>query len=180
MRGVTLALALSLPAPAFAATTFLFGESAENQACYEAAEAHDVTRGLAHCDAAINDADPMSPNLAANYVNRGILMSAARRYRAALEDFGRALQLNPGQPEAYANRGNVNLLRGHAKAAVADYSRAIAGHCPKLSIVYYGRARAYEALGHIPEAIADLKAALALNPNFTEARKGLEAYHGLS
>jgi tetratricopeptide (TPR) repeat protein len=180
MRGVALALALCLPAPAFAATTFLFGESAEGQACYEAAEAHDVTRGLPHCDAAIKDSDPMSPNLAASYVNRGILMISARRYRAAIEDFGHALQLNPGQPEAYANRGNVNLLRGHAKAAIADYTRAIAGNCPKLFVVYYGRARAYDELGQIPEAIADLKAALALNPDFAEAQAALDAYHELS
>lgn len=168
-------------AEAMSATTIIGSESPEGRACYLAAEARDVTAaGLRHCDAALAQDEMSAKNRVATYVNRGILLSWARRYKAALDDLEQALALSPGLPEAYANRGNVYLMKGQLRMAVADYTRAIEGKSPKLFAVYFCRGLAYEAQGRVPQAIADFKAALKLNPEFREARDALEFYHALA
>ena len=181
MRAALLAaLFFCVCAPAEAATTVLGGGSPEGRACYLAAETRDVARGLDHCNAALDEDQLSFDNRVATFVNRGILLTSARRYRAALDDFNHALKLKPGVPEAFANRGNVYLMKGQLKSAIADYTRAIEGHSPKLFAVYFSRGLAYEALDRIPQAIADFQAALALNPDCAEAREALEFYHALA
>lgn len=173
-------LALLVPAPALASMTIIGEDGTQARACFEATETRDIERGLGHCDAAIDAGTLTLPNLVATHVNRAILKTWAKHYGAALDDLHRALALRPGLPEAYANRANVYLMKGRYAAAISDFTRAIEGNCPKLFVVYYGRALAYERMDRIAEAIADFRAALALNPAFEEAREALVFYRALA
>ena len=52
---------------------------------------------------------------------RGLSYSDLKRYDEALEDFGRAIELDPTYPKPYYNRGNGYWQLDDYGAALADY-----------------------------------------------------------
>ncbi|MEO0921013.1 MAG: tetratricopeptide repeat protein, partial [Pseudomonadota bacterium] len=61
-----------------------------------------------------------NPNDANAYNVRGSAYGRGGRYREALADFTRALQINPRFYEAYANRALIYRFLGDQGAAAAD------------------------------------------------------------
>lgn len=59
------------------------------------------------------------------YNSRGIIHSKSRNYKAAIDDFSRALQLNPAYVKAYVNRGNIYSELGDGERALSDYNNAL-------------------------------------------------------
>jgi tetratricopeptide (TPR) repeat protein len=66
-----------------------------------------------------------APNKARGFNNRGRAYFERQYYDLALQDFNRALMLNPSYGDAYVNRGNVFLLKGDNDKAISDYERAL-------------------------------------------------------
>jgi len=78
-------------------------------------------------------------------------------------DCGRAMLLNPGDPEPYKVRGTVYLLQGHYERALDDLTHAVEIDAADAGS-YATRGEAHRALGDFGSAVADLSRAIALSP----------------
>jgi tetratricopeptide (TPR) repeat protein len=92
-------------------------------------------------------------------------------YDWVIEDYDRAIALDPKFTEAYNNRGIAYSLKNDPDRAIKDYDRALALN-PKLSL-YVNRGKIHEKRGDTKKAIADYRKALELNPNNWVATEGL-------
>ena len=91
------------------------------------------------------------------------------------------MRLSPGHAEASLNRGLSSLALHDFRGAIADFDRALdpgqgrgitflgplSSRYPEL---YRARSEAHRRLGDLEGAVADLDAALGLNPDDGEAR----------
>jgi tetratricopeptide (TPR) repeat protein len=127
------------------------------------------------CNHALKDPEITDRDRASTFVNRGIIYNNARKMQLALADFAAALAIDPNVGEAYLNRGNSKFLQQKFDDAIADYTRAIELKIDRMSAAYYDRSLAYVNEGRFTEAKADLEAALAVDPDFKEAKDQLAA-----
>jgi tetratricopeptide (TPR) repeat protein len=95
------------------------------------------------------------------YLNRGVVHGLLGNWRPALDDFNKAIELNPQFEAAYVNRGFACFNLGDYSGAVREADRAI-GLNPKLAIAYYNRGAAYAKLGNAEQALADMKTSAEL------------------
>ena len=90
------------------------------------------------------------PGAARIYYNRGTQNANLQRWRPAIADFQRALQLQEDFPSAYGNLGGCYLYFGDWARArdmfMAAIERSTRNHEPVEARFYLGRARAYEHL----------------------------------
>ncbi|MEK7746702.1 MAG: tetratricopeptide repeat protein, partial [Elusimicrobiota bacterium] len=98
-------------------------------------------------------------------VARGTARLLAGDRKRALEDFGRAIKLDPESPDAYTARGRAHRAGGDLVSAVKDWTRALKIH-PQHLVARYNRARAYRDLGHSDKAMEELTQTLRENPRF--------------
>jgi len=91
-----------------------------------------------------------------------------KQYESAIEDYGKAIELNPNFAEAYNNRGAAYLNLKQYESAIEDYGKAIELN-PNDAEAYNNRGAAYALLSQHEREIADYNKAIALNPNFAEA-----------
>jgi len=98
------------------------------------------------------------------YVNRGNVRLRAGDIPRALEDFSRAIELNPDYAAALYARGNVYGMTGDLDDAIDDYSRAISAD-PAFKEALLGRAAAFDARGQTGNALDDYTRAIALDPD---------------
>ena len=80
-----------------------------------------LAKALADIDAAIR----LDPNVAAAYLNRGVIYKSLGRYVEALTDYDTAIRIDPNYVEAYFNRGIAYGDLGQHVDALADYDAAI-------------------------------------------------------
>ncbi|MGH9427854.1 MAG: tetratricopeptide repeat protein, partial [Terriglobia bacterium] len=92
-----------------------------------------------------------------------------KRYDAAIEAFGKVLQLSPTFAEAYNDRG-LAYAEGKQRyeLAFADYEKAISLN-PNLAPAYINRGLAFYNKREYDRAITDYDKAIAINPNIVEA-----------
>ena len=95
---------------------------------------------------------------AAFYYNRGIDKKRAGDYYGAIEDYNKAIQLNPRYANAYINRGNAKSKLNDEYGAIADYNKAIELN-PTESLAYKNRGISKENLGDLKGACADWREA---------------------
>ena len=120
----------------------------------------DLDRALADLDEAIR----LDPGYALAYFSRGELYKGKGDVAHAMSDMNDTLRLDPNYAVAYFIRGQLSYLLGNAPAALDDFSKAI-----KLddneATVYFNRGVAYYVIGgRNPDAIADFKKAVELDP----------------
>ncbi len=96
----------------------------------------------------------------------------------ALEDYGKAIELAPGNTQLRLMRAFVYHDNGRFQDAIADYTAAIRAGASGAD-VRYRRGIAYYALGRPNEAIADLDAAIAANPALAAAHTARGTLHQL-
>lgn len=116
------------------------------------------------------------PVLARAHYNRGIAYGQSGKDDAAEQDYRKAIELSPGYAAAYHNLANLERRRGANDSAVTHYTAALEqmrGREQRLS--YFGRALAYEGMGDRARAEADLRQALAVDPEFAPAAEKLTA-----
>ena len=118
--------------------------------------------------------DAMSPSLRSTALyNRGLSQLKLAFLPLAIEDFTGSLLLNPKFPQAYFNRGNALRDSGQLLFALSDYERALRFKHPNPAVVYFGSATTYLQLKRPQDAKRAFNAALAMNPQFGEARAQL-------
>jgi Tfp pilus assembly protein PilF len=102
------------------------------------------------------------------YYNRGKAFEDDKNYRKALDDYEKAIELNPGFPDSFINRGTVLETIGSHHQAIESYNEAI-----KIDLraedAYYNRGISYGSLGQYQKAIQDFTTAIALNSEYTIA-----------
>ncbi|HXX81927.1 MAG TPA: tetratricopeptide repeat protein [Thermodesulfovibrionales bacterium] len=109
---------------------------------------------------------PMGVSIA--YTNRGLALMKMGRLDGALEDFNKAIALDPSDYKAYGDRGLVFDQIGQSDKAIEDFDKAIALN-PAFYEAYTVRGALFDKMGQIDKAISDFDKAIALNPRFGEA-----------
>ena len=97
------------------------------------------------------------------YMGRGEENLNLGNYPQAIDDFTKAIDINPGEALYYYNRANAYLDLKQYNLAVKDYSFAIARN-DKLVSAYVNRGLAYMEFGDPLPAIPDFTKALLFNP----------------
>lgn len=148
------------------ASTVVIGEN-QGTACYkEAQHGRSGNASLQTCNAALTDGLLTYKDIAATYVNRGIIRSARGDYTGAVADYDRAIHMNPKLAEAFANRGTVFIRRAKYHDALVEFDRALSLDLEMPASVYYNRAIVYEHIGETTKAYFDFKKAVELRPNW--------------
>ena len=103
------------------------------------------------------------------YNNRGVAYDDLRQYERAIQDYNKAIQLDPNNAEAYNNRGNAYAkgLKQYERA-IQDYNKAIQLN-PNDERAYNNRGISYRNLKQYERAIQDYDKAIQLNPNLYQA-----------
>ena len=97
-------------------------------------------------------------NLASAYNNRGFAYDNKGHYDKAIEDYNKAITINPNYANAYYNRGVAYGNKGQIDRAIEDFNKAISIN-PNYAGAYYNRGLAYALSGNIGRAISDLQKA---------------------
>jgi tetratricopeptide (TPR) repeat protein/tRNA A-37 threonylcarbamoyl transferase component Bud32 len=103
------------------------------------------------------------------YELRGLAEARHSNYAGAIRDYGRALEIRPGDPHLLNDRGWAYLQLDSPKLALADFDAAIAIDSSDAN-AYCGRGTAHARLGDHRSAVADAHQALRLdktNPRLT-------------
>jgi tetratricopeptide (TPR) repeat protein len=103
------------------------------------------------------------PDAEALYM-RGVASCIRGRYTRAIEDFNRALQLNPRLAGVLHWRGNGRLIRGEYDKAIEDFTLCIEVD-PQRADAYVGRAADWLGKGQYDRAIDDSSLAIANQPS---------------
>ncbi len=116
------------------------------------------------------------PDNSMGYVNRSGVYIKTKQYDAALKDLETALALNPRDPFAYHNRALVRKKMNQFDLAYQDSDKAIAYGIEALikrgmltPDIYMLRAEYNQNRGRYRKALADLKRALGLKPDYADA-----------
>ena len=120
--------------------------------------------------------EPLSTDIV--YDNRGSAFNDTGQFDRAIEDFSKAIVLNPSFALAYSNRGSAFINMGRLDRAVEDFDMAITLE-PSAS-AYYSRGMVFERLGLPDRAIADYLQAIALKPSYGSAYFSLGVLYGMS
>jgi tetratricopeptide (TPR) repeat protein len=107
------------------------------------------------------------------YIDRGRILMLSRRFDEALFDFDRAVGLSPKNYYGLRLRGDARTAKGDLVGAMDDYVRSLAifDRSPE---TYFSRAMLYVMLKRKPEAEADLRKALELDPKNLKAKTELD------
>jgi len=174
-RYILAACLVAVPA-SLAASVISIGSN-NARMCYQAADSNRAPRAddFDRCTLALAGA-PTREDLIATYVNRGLLFLRRGVIDAATADFDRALEIDPGQPEALLNKGAIAIRQEDMSSALRYFSAALEHRTRRPHLAYYGRAVAYEEMGNIPQAYADYVRATEAAPNWGPPRQDLRRF----
>jgi tetratricopeptide (TPR) repeat protein len=99
---------------------------------------------------------------------RGETYRLMKRYQEALQDFDRAIELDPKYAWAISSRGITYRLMKRYEAALQDFDRAIELD-PKYAWAIASRAETYRLMERYEEALQDSDKAIELNPKYDRA-----------
>jgi tetratricopeptide (TPR) repeat protein len=115
--------------------------------------------------AALKDAEQLIefyPTTGKGYYLRGFVEDKLGQQEQAIADYSKSTELDPINPEAWANRGIIYYnVKQDYNAAKADFEAAIQNN-PKNGVYVINRARCWIALGNKPEALKDIELAKQL------------------
>src|SRR3989338_2224971 len=117
-------------------------------------------------EAKITDEDRL---LQANeWFEKGYEYGINGEYDREIEDYNKAIALDPNYAQAYSNRGVAYYNKRQYDRAIEDYNKAIALDL-NYAFVYNTRGVAYYNKRQYDRGIEDLNKAIAINPNYAEA-----------
>ncbi len=102
--------------------------------------------------------------------HRGMAYFSESKYKEALSDFSRTLELDSQAYKAAYYRGVVHSVLADYSSAVKDFELALEIH-PYHFYSLYRRSQAFYHLGDFPKALADCESALRLDPENEQASK---------
>jgi tetratricopeptide (TPR) repeat protein len=109
------------------------------------------------------------------YFQQGYAHVEAGEYERAIEDYDRAIDIDPDDALAYNDRGVAYFALGEYERAIEDYDRAIEID-PDFDLPYYGRGFAHKQLGNTEQAIADFERFLELSSRDSPWRDDAEGH----
>lgn len=104
------------------------------------------------------------------YYNRGNLKGQQNDFQGAIEDYNKAIEINPKDAAAYYNRGIIKMILGQDSASFDLSEAAALGHEKALlnwgmdALAYYKRGNKKIEQQDFQEAIADFTSAIELDP----------------
>jgi len=169
LAGVALAV-LASRAEAF---VIVVGNSKAHECFLAAKAAVNFDSGIATCDEALKDRDLTIHDLAATYINRGVLKNDKGSYDDALTDYEQGIRLDPTLGDAYVDRGAALIRMQRYDDAITEINHGMELGMSYPHIGFYNRAVAEELKGQYKESYYDFKHVLELEPNFTMASEQL-------
>ncbi|MBD2224180.1 tetratricopeptide repeat protein [Calothrix anomala FACHB-343] len=120
-----------------------------------------------------NSSSPATSSLttATQYYERGNELRKEGNNEGALEQYNKAIELDPKYLAAYNNRGNVRDDLGDKPGAIEDYNKSLELN-PKYALAYYNRARVRNDLGEKQNALQDYNQSIELDPKYGFAYYG--------
>ncbi len=112
--------------------------------------------------------DGTRPRTAPDFYLRGIQQTLARRYKIALADFDRAIELQPNLAEAYLRRAQVRYILEDDAGVLADCQQLLQ-FTKQLPQTYYYLGLARYRLGYTESAIAAFTEAIDQEPDDPQA-----------
>ena len=164
---------------ALANTTVFGGGMAQgcSQSARAAAGDHPPhAEAIAECSRAIDEELLNRRDLAATYVNRGVLYLTMTDYADARRDFDRAVEIMPGMGEAYVNRGAALIGLERNAEAITQIDQGLALSPDEPEKAYFNRALAKERINDLKGAYSDFQTALTLKPDWDMPRQELTRY----
>lgn len=102
------------------------------------------------------------------FIFRGNQMEDQGNFEEALENYRKAIQVNPDYPRAYLNIGNAFLALDLTEEAMTNYQKSIALD-PNYAFAHYNLGNAYQKIEHLEDAVSCYHRALSCNKDFPEA-----------
>lgn len=136
--------------------------------CYQGSAAQqesDHERAVELYDRCIRTGSLREPNLARVLYNRATALQFLGRYEAALEDYGKAIEIAPDKANAYNGRCWVKALLRRAEAALADCRKSLSLNADD-PYTHDSQALAHWLLGETDKARRDLTRARELDPGW--------------
>jgi tetratricopeptide (TPR) repeat protein len=109
----------------------------------------------------------VSGTTAKPFYNRGVVYADKGEYDRAIEDYNRAIELQPKYAEAFYSRGTSYAHKGEYDRAIQDFDQAIALK-PEFAMAFYNRGSSYARKGEYDRAIQDLNQLITLEPTNAE------------
>ncbi|TKJ31228.1 hypothetical protein CEE39_07355 [bacterium (candidate division B38) B3_B38] len=106
------------------------------------------------------------------HFNLGLRFQKQRKYRLAIEQYHRAIEIQPKFVQAYNNLGSVYFLSGSYPEAMEEYKKAIELK-PDYAEAYYNLAMVCEAMRDINQAIDCYRMVIGIRPDHERAHQGL-------
>ncbi|MBL4595276.1 MAG: tetratricopeptide repeat protein [Robiginitomaculum sp.] len=163
-------LILTLSALSFAtpgmSNSFIIGDNLGVSCFNEAKLGRSDKDALATCNSAIQNGVLSRTDIAATYVNRGIVRSNRGDFDGAVADYTKALRLDPTLGAAFANRGNVYIRMNEYTKALHELNQALLLDLEQPAHVFYNRAIVHEHFGEKTKAYHDYKKATELHPTW--------------
>ena len=106
-------------------------------------------------------------NNAFYYYERGLAYYSAGNYQEAINNFNKAIYLDPNNPYFYNSRGDAYFGQKEFQKAFNDYKIATKLN-PNNSYFYYNKGLAYYCTENYQEAIDNFNKAINLDPNISD------------
>ena len=119
---------------------------------------------IAGCTTLIAVGSLKKGDLADAYISRASAYGATGNFAAAIADYGKAIDLDLGDPTLYDKRARAYSAKGDNDRAIVDATGAI-GLEPENAAFLNDRAWIYFKAGKAAEALSDANKALDLRPN---------------
>ena len=103
------------------------------------------------------------PDLPGVLNDRALIFAESGDFRAAINDYDRALRSDPGFYRSYIGRGHAKRSSGDLKGAIEDYTKSLEVR-PDKAIVYYYRSGAKYDSGDVKGADGDYRRAMRAMP----------------
>ena len=100
----------------------------------------------------------MTTKPAVDYLYLGNANLKKGKYVMAIENYSKAITINPQNASIYNYRGYAYYMRGQYDKAIADFTKAIKLN-PHDAVIYNSRGNAYSAMGNVEKAIPDFEKA---------------------
>jgi len=104
------------------------------------------------------------------YKHRGMAKFAQSNYQDAIQDFNKALELDPKSYRVAYYRGVVRSVLKQFSEAIDDYTMSLEIN-PYQAFCLFRRGQSYFHIGDYPQALSDCEASLAMEPNNETVKK---------
>jgi len=141
------------------------GYEAFYKRCYDNGPPEQV---IASCTTVITRGQVDSDDLATAYKNRGNAYGDKRKFTEALEDYERAIAINPSDSDAFNARGTTYVALERYDLALQDFDQALRLN-PASSVALSNRCFTKGVLGDLEQALVDCNDALRVRPKHPEA-----------